>query len=348
MNFRKHMLLIVGGSIALVLLIATLFMLWKFYARYRTVNTGLISTTERLHGLSSGKHRYPCEENVALVQTNAAVLKAYFDDLFDTLKRGQVEPKKMEPAEFPLLLEKTIRKLLSQAAESGVTLPPRFAFGFDPYALGNLPNEEDVPRLARQLRTVEELCGLLYDAKVSDLGAIRRQVFEKLATPSSGASTEMFSHRRGMEAGPASDQAQPSAAEVVDPSGLFSKERYTLTFKARDAAVWDILNALARSRIFIVVTDIQFANENPVPKIVDPKAAAPVTLPAGTPPSGAGAMSGSGLTPLPEAKPKVLGQEERIVAGRELVKIVLDVDVYRFMTKEEAEQKTEQKTEAKK
>ena len=188
MNFRKHMLLIVGGSIALVLLIATLFMLWKFYARYRTVNTGLISTTERLHGLSSGKHRYPCEENVALVQTNAAVLKAYFDDLFDTLKRGQVEPKKMEPAEFPLLLEKTIRKLLSQAAESGVTLPPRFAFGFDPYALGNLPNEEDVPRLARQLRTVEELCGLLYDAKVSDLGAIRRQVFEKLATPSSGAS----------------------------------------------------------------------------------------------------------------------------------------------------------------
>lgn len=307
MKLRKHMVLIVGGVVALVLLGVALFMLVRFQGAYQDVNRELKDSLQRLDRLYR-RDPYPSDENVVMAQSNLVVLHGYFTNLFASLKKDQVEPAKMEPAEFPLLLEKTIRKQMGRAAELGIALPPRFAFGFDRYALGELPGEADVPRLVVQVKMIEELCQALFEAKISEVVSIQRQVFEQ------GASEAMAGQRGGRGRGmmmPAMAEPAPvvGAQEWVDPSGLFSREHFAITFKARDAGIWGVLNELAGSRMFAVVSRVEFVNDNPLPKAVPP----------------------GGVLPAGSAKPETVAQESRVVAGRELVQAVVEVDVYRFL-----------------
>ncbi|MFH1026498.1 MAG: Amuc_1100 family pilus-like protein [Pseudomonadota bacterium] len=328
MKLRQHMVLIVGGGIALVLMIVTLFMLFKFHAKYQRVNGDLKNTMQRLDTLYN-RDPFPSDENVSLVQTNLDVLTSYFSELYASLHQGQFEPTKMEPAEFPLLLEKTIRKLFTRAMEVGVVLPQRFAFGFERYAIGALPNEGDVPRLVLQLKTIEELCGILYQSRVSEVVSITRQVFEQGAA--SQADTPMVTGRRFGAAMPAEMTAAAQAEEKVDPSGLFAREHYVLTFNAKDAAIWEVLNHFNRSKMFVIVTRVEFINDAPLPK------PAPVEM-AMQPEPGAGRQSlAPGQPPPVEVKPPVKPLEERMVAGRELVKAIVEVDVLRFLGQENKE-----------
>ena len=330
MTFRKNMVLIVGGSIAGVLLLITLFMLFRFRSKYEGVNADLRASQQRLDSLYA-RDPFPSEENVLLVQTNLGVLQVYFDKFYGELKGGQIEPLKMEPAGFPLLLSKTMERLRSRAAGVGVVLPGRFAFGFEHYAVGALPNAGDVPRLVIQEKTVEELCNILFNAKVSEMVSVHRQVFEAGVVPSGedGWSEGRRSRRRGPEQVPQEDAAQ-KAQEYIDPSGLFSREHYVLTFKGKDSAVMDVLNRFARSKMFVVVSRVEVANETPLPKSQVAAAAAPAARPA------AGAAAAGVVAPvLPKSEAPT--HEERIVAGRELVKATVEVDVYRFIASESQE-----------
>ena len=331
MTFRKNMVLIVGGSIAGILLLVTLFMLFRFRSKYESVNSDLRASQQRLDALYA-RDPFPSEENVLLVQTNLDVLQRYFDGFYGELKEGQIEPVKMEPAEFPLLLGKTMERLRTRAGEAGVALPSRFAFGFEHYAVGALPNAGDVPRLVIQVKTVEELCNILFNAKISEMVSVSRQVFEAGVVPSGddsyGGGRRGGGRRRGPEQ--SSEEGESAqTAEYVDPSGLFSREHYILTFKGKDVAVMDVLNRFARSKMFVVVSRLDIANEVPLPK-----AQAVVAVP--TVKSGpGGAASVAALSAQPKAE--VPSHESRIVAGRELVKATLELDVYRFIAGESQE-----------
>ncbi|MFH0952973.1 MAG: Amuc_1100 family pilus-like protein [Verrucomicrobiota bacterium] len=349
MKVRKNMVLIVGGGVAAVLLIIALLMLLRFQRAYQRVNRDLksaMSSLDRLYRLDP----YPSEENVLLVQTNLAVLQGYFAELYASLRKSQIEPSKMEPAEFPLLLDKTIGKLRLRARAPNALLPARFAFGFDRYAVGALPNQEDVPRLVIQLKTIEELCGLLYDSGVSEIASFQRPLFEQGAAEESFVGGPMGRGARRQMLDMASEETaqRPVQSEWRDPSGLFVRERYTLTFKAKDPAIWAVLNALDRSKLFTVVSRVELANESPLPKpAVAAKPAAPAAGPGGRteqpgmvfPGVARGIMGGAAGGAQPQAAPadKALSHEERIVAGRELIKAIVDVDVYRFVTPEEEE-----------
>ena len=104
--------------------------------------------------------------------------------------------------------------------------------------------------------------------------------------------------------------------------------------------MWQVLNTLARSKLFTVVTSVTIVNDNPVPKI---GAKAPAQPAAGPTPGAPGVTPGSPVVPavplVQSPDVKVLSQEERVVAGREVVKVVLDVDVYRFLGGENQEAK---------
>jgi len=331
MTFRKNMVLIVGGSIAGVLLLITLFMLFRFRSKYEGVNADLRASQQRLDSLYA-RDPFPSEENVLLVQTNLGVLQVYFDKFYGELKTGQVEPAKMEPAEFPLLLGKTMERLRSRAAGVGVALPGRFAFGFEHYAVGALPNAGDVPRLVIQVKTVEEICNILFNAKVSEMVSVNRQVFEAGVVPSGedGWGEGRRGRRRGPEQVP-QEEAGQKAQEYIDPSGLFSREHYVITFKGKDSAVMDVLNRFARSKMFVVVSRVEVANEVPLPKAGQAAAAA---VPAARP--GAGTATAGVVAPV-QPKGESPTHEERIVAGRELVKATLELDVYRFIAAESQE-----------
>ncbi len=308
MNLKKNMTLIVGGAITLVLLIILLVLLLKFNSSYQQVNRQLQSAQQRLTILN-GRDPFPSEENVSVVQANLAVLQDFFRTLMASLQQSQTAPKKMETAEFNLLLDRTNRRLYQRAAAMKVALPPRFAFSFDRYAAGTLPDSADVQRLVTQLESVDLLCGLLYASKVSEIMAIERPVFEASARP---AVTETFVDPRQQRYGggqPAAPAETPDE-KYLDPSGLFSRERYVLTFRGRDPAVMAFLNAVAANKRFVVVTRLQLENETGIPKVGSPVVSAPGSAPA--------APSGPAT------------REQRIVAGREIVKVIVEVEVYRF------------------
>lgn len=340
MNLKRHMGLVISGSIGLVLAVVIGVMLFRFQSSYQQVRTDLRNTVARLNSLY-GRDPFPSEENVSLVQSNLVVLDKYSKDLFALVKLGQVDAVKMEPAGFPLLLDGTIRRLHKQA-ENQVKLPARFSFGFERYALGALPNQEDVPRLVLQVKTVEKLCEVVFKSKVSEMENIQRTVFERGVLEATDAGA--FGRRRETSPDPAQQQ---TVSEWVDPSGLFSRETYTLTLRAADSAIWSLLNELARSGLFMVVSKVDLINDTPIAKAAvverpavgtspSPAMGAPVADPGGSFASmfGAATPAAAGVAEIPAA-PKL--REERIVAGREMVKAIIEVRVYRFLGGESEE-----------
>jgi hypothetical protein len=332
MKTRKHMGLVVGGGAAFILMLVTLFLLYRFYNAYDRVSKDLLTTMSQLRSLQ-GSAPYPSRENAALVRTNLVIFQDYFDGLFKFLRRGQIEPAGTEAAKFTPLLRDSILRISKSAQAAGVILPATFAMGMERYKRGDLPSGADVPRLVVQLNTLEALCGLLIDAKVSEIVFVKRGFFEKGAesqeTP--GGDLDRWRSGRGVPP-PEASPAQSTQSGTVDSSGLFSTEHYTFELHCHEGSVWDILNALARSQLFAVVTSVMVVNDNPVPKIA-------AILPAQTSPD----ISHASGAPVPataaaaEQKPEIKTQEERVVAGREIVKVVLDVDVYRFLRGEKQE-----------
>ena len=315
MNLKKNMTLIVGGAIVAVLLIVLLVFLMKFNSSYRQVNRQLQSAQQRL-AILNGRDPFPSEDNVGVVQTNLFVLREFFTNLMASLQQGQVEPRKMEPAEFNPLLDRTSQRLYQRAKGMKVVLPVRFAFGFDRYAEGTLPAASDLPRLVQQLETVDLLCGLLYAAKINEIMAVERPVFE--ASAQATVATEEFVDPRQQRYGGGEGAPEAAAAPTgtyMDRSGLFSRERYVLTFRGRDAAILGFLNAVAANKRFIVVTRLQAENETGIPKVGEARPAAASSPSA----QGAGSV---------QAGP--VAREDRIIAGREAVKVIVELEMYRF------------------
>jgi hypothetical protein len=217
--------------------------------------------------------------------------------------------------------------------------------GMERYKRGDLPRGADVPRLWVQLKTLEGLCGLLIDAKVTELVSVRRGIFEQGAE--SQEPTAVDSGRWGRRVsgrGAPAPEAPPVGlirTEVVDSGGLFSIEHFTIELKCFEGSVWDILNALAKSQLFTVMTSITIVNDNPVPKIAA-KLSAPSAVGIFPTPGSLVVMPGA---PAPaaaaaaEQKSEVKTQEQRVIAGREAVNVVLDIDVYRFHGGEKQEAK---------
>jgi len=323
MKLRRYMGLIIACGIALVLAVIALIMLIKFNSTYQRVRKDLVSTTSRLNRLY-GRDPYPSPENVQMVQSNFTVLQGYFDNLFTLLKKGQINPEKMQRADFPLLLNSTITNLYEQAKRAGVRLPERFTFGFERYTKGALPNPEDVPRLVMQVRTVEQLCDLLFDAKVSDVFSVKRTIFEKGLVESKGESTGRRSGRHRSWDDQNDSEVEDSAKEWVDPSGLFARETYTLEFDASDTAVTSLLNLMGRSPLFLSIAQIELLNDAPLPKVEPLKEEAAAAQTGGI---------GRTTEGLPISKNNELAstREDRVVAGREKVKITLQLYVYRFL-----------------
>lgn len=337
MKIRRHMVLVVGGGAALVLMLVALFMLYRFYRAYDRVNVDLQSSMGQLKTLQD-RAPYPSRENVAVTQTNLLIFQDYFDGLFKFLKQGQIEPVEMEAAKFTPLLRDGILRVSKRAQDAGVTLPAMFAMGVERYKQGALPSGADVPRLVVQLKTLEALCDMLIDAKVSEIVSVKRRVFEQGAAaqetlPGDAGRFGRWGSGGGVAPEPSSVEA--AQTEAVDPSGLFSIEHYTLEFKCHEKSMWNILNALAKSKLFAVVTRVLIANDNPVLKIAA-KAPAQAAPAPGTTPSAPGFPT---LQAAGKILPEVKTQDQRVIAGRELAKVILEIDVYRFLGGEKQEAK---------
>lgn len=320
MNFKKN----IGFIILLTLLeigcaVAAVYAFLMFQ-KESVIGDELVSAREQYQRLT-GRTPYPSSANVDIMRDNLDELNQLSRSWIDELVAQQVEPMYLERAEFPPLVEGKMTELWDSAAQNKVGLPVDFAFGFKEYIEGAVPLTNDIPRLTVQLETIYELGQMLFDAKISKLINIEREVFEK--EKRKAAAPEKKRRRRRPD--PKEDDKRVEG-EFASETELYVAERYKISFEARDNAVWNVLNAFSRSSLFIVIHSIELNSElsphTPISfdKLREEKMRA---------------MGGVNVKNAAMMKIDLPDRDARVVSGREPVSVVADVIVYRFKKADE-------------
>ena len=322
---RKHMPLLIGGAVALLLAIALFYLLFSAKGRYAEEASLLSRAQGQLRRLSS-REVFPSESNVQTMGKQLGIYREYLDGLYASIREGQSADEPIDRDRFRRLLEEGLRRLLNDAREKSVALAPDLAFGVQRYVEGATPADEELPRLVDQFRSIASLCDILYAAGIGELTAVERTVFEKEAQVA--PVEEGFSRRTAR--GGRSEAAAPAVSTELyrDPDGLFTKEHFALSYRAQDAATWKVLDRLSKGAPFVVVTKVDIANPAR-PAVVLPKAAEKAPPPPKPVASGGWSAPGS-AAPGSKEEPVILPRELRVVAGQELCNVRLEVDLYRF------------------
>jgi len=327
--------LIVGGVLVLLMTITLFYFLFSAKETYSSASSDLRQEESRLVRLSD-RVVFPSESNVRILGKQLNIYQEYLDGLFGAMSEGQFKAVQISRAQFPLVLEKVLRRLVNKARAQTVTLPPSFSFGFKHYTEGNLPAEEDVERLGIQLRSIASLVDILYEAGIGELSSVERTMFERdaqIEAPLNDRAT-----RRGTRHSRTQEPKETVSTEVyTDPDGLFTREHYVLSYRAQDEANWAILDRMAKGAPFIVVTKMEIMNSaRPVvalpAKVEEEKAPAQAVSASGW--KAAAPLEGVSQRKQEEVN---LPRELRVVAGQELPNIRLEVDLYRFAQAETAE-----------
>lgn len=347
MKIRPYLTLIITGAVTAAFAVALSAWLWHSVRRYHDVTTRLETTARSLQQLGARKP-FPNAENVARAETNRVRIEAFFQSAMGQFLKNQFDPPPMEPARFPQFLQRAIGSMNLAVVSNNVAVPERFMYGFDRYARGQPPDKADIPRLARQIHAVETISKAIFSAKIREMMSIERHVFEDELREGAAALA------RSEEAEGAGERATGVAAGYFeDPNKLYVRERLVYEFRARESAVWDILDALPRLSVFCVVSDIDIWNDSGRPTIVNPadgqrlmETAGRGVTAEGLPAEEAAFLAAEPLraraaaaapTPTGAAPRRPLKHEERTVAGMtETLKVRLQVDFYSFRRPEAA------------
>ena len=334
MKLKQHAGLAVWSVAATLLIFAAAFMLFRFQRHYAAVNEQLQEQQTRFQALNN-RDPYPSSSNIKLARKNLDNLRGYFRDVSASLREGQIEPRDMERADFPPLVERTLNSLWTAAAQSKVSFPENFAFGFQRYIAGELPATNYIPRLMVELKEVEELCRLLFDARISRLTDITRTEFDVADVQEATESSDSGRGRtRGRKRARSKEKkATKTITAGVDAAGdgIYTVEKYKLSFTARENALWTLLNNMANSPMFVVVTSIR------VQGVVEP---IELISYAALQEDKIRTMAADGrLTAQQQVRIQRICEqgeydlpprEERVVAGREAVNVELECAIYRF------------------
>lgn len=310
--------LMIGGAVLALLAGAMFYVLFSARGRYAEAISGLDNAQGRLNRLT-GRATFPSEENVKAMRRQSEAYEEYLRGLFASMRAGQVPDEMVDRDRFRQLLEQTLRRLVQQARAKSIALPADFSFGFQRYAAGALPAETDLERLVSQLRSVAAICDILYEAGIGELVTVERTLFERdLQAAAVVVEEQPVDRRRGRGRGnePVAPVVDPTAL-YRDPDGLFTRERYVVSYRAPDATNWKVFDRLAKGAPFVVVTKLEIVNAAR-PAVAPPRTETPA-------PGAPGAVPGR-----PGAAPEVLPRELRVVAGQELPLVRLELDLYRF------------------
>ena len=124
---------------------------------------------------------FPSPGNIEATSTNVQTLEDDLALLCREMNAGRIEVEDgIEPLTWRALLTKRKKDLQDEARASNVNLPPQFSFGFQKYDDGTSPkNRGDVKRLTLQLKTVEQLCTIVFKSGASAITTLTREEFEE-------------------------------------------------------------------------------------------------------------------------------------------------------------------------
>ncbi|VGO17168.1 hypothetical protein PDESU_05763 [Pontiella desulfatans] len=319
MNFEKNKLLIMGGGLCAMLLVAELVFLVLGNVRLGNEKRALKSSYRQLERLHD-RQPFPSEENIGAVQENLDKLEYEAGELAAALMRDPLPQDSIEAADFSARAQDVIERFRKMALQEGVVLPDSLEVGFAQYASGgSVPANPHVPRLSRQLYSVERVAEVLVRSGVGSIDSLTRETFEEEALPPPNQ------ERRRRPSRPANPEERPRArmllASEVHPEGLYYTERVGVSFTAKEDVVWRVLDRFAAAPHFIVVSGFSHTTKSNIlaynPDLV----------------KRAGETDDETLRYLSEGilvGKKALSRPERIIAGNDDVQVSMVVDVYNF------------------
>lgn len=342
MNLRRHMGLVIGLGVALVLLLASAAFLVRYQMAYGKVKKDLDRQEKRLQSLMAEKP-FPSEPNIEGMQQKLDTLTAFEGEYLAALREGQPEPTLIEAAEFPSMLEKTVRELVG-IAEGRVLLPERFAFGFKRYFEGALPKQDDIERLVLQLNVMNRLTRILFEAGIDEIQDIEREVFEEQNRQDQNEAPDL--RRTAVRTARRAEQNDETSARKNAKTELFRKENISVTFTARESAFWNVMDAMVGDDLFVIVKKVTLEGSGPDVEAVKQKVLKMMADREAARMQGV-ATGGRTMTTDSEKEgfAKYAGRrnvrwpthEERVVAGREDVVVKLDLDIYQFPVQQDEE-----------
>lgn len=319
MKGKKTGLAILIGAV--ILLLGASVLLFQSVSQFRDVSGQLNNARLQLESFYQ-RNPFPSEENIEAEQEHLQALRRELAALRNELSANQVEPVQTAPVRFVERFRNISRRLAEQAAERRIDVPPDFAFGFEHHRAGELPNPADVPRLMQQLGIVEQLVNVLYDVGIAEITRIQRQEFEVRE------SAEDRPERRGLYGAREPSrrdptrrlEAPPGKIGILEDDADYASLNFVLEFRLHEYALLDVLNALAKHPMFIVVNRVELRN----PFEWQPARA----ITAGDPANGQDAM----VAPLAVDPRDMPSRSERVVTGEfpRTVHVTLELEVYRF------------------
>lgn len=304
-----------------ILFVVSSVLLWLGFQEFRKEGGRLDASAAELKSLYS-HNPFPSVHNVRSERGNLADMEEQLAGLFQALRVGQIESVEQSPPKFSSQFWATHKLLREKALKAGVIIGGQkdFGFGFERHMKGELPLPQDVPRLTQQLRIVEMLCDVLFDARINELKGLGREEFEGEASASGPAQPEPTAgrSRRGSKAVAVTTSLNcvNRNAGIIPPGALYGTWHFVLKFTAKEKALLDVLNRFARSPAFVVVTDVSLSSpEQGVGRAPEKTAEAP-------PPRRGGALQEA---PVTEETPGA------IVCGHDLpLTVTMELDVYQF------------------
>lgn len=169
---KRNLLFVVGLAVSVALLGAGVFYLSTTMDEADRVNAELDAKNQQLDGLVK-REPYPNSENIEKVKEEQKRVEAFKKDARARFGR-LVRPESLDNASFKSLLEATIAGLTRQSERMGVKLPEKYDFTFAEQRKNLQLATNTLAPLATQLNDLDNICRVLFDAKIHSLLALKR------------------------------------------------------------------------------------------------------------------------------------------------------------------------------
>ncbi len=252
MSLSKQQIAGIGGGCAFLLVAGFLgYMLYDAASERAIVENGDEESGEP--GLSEAKESFlgynrapvfPSQESIDSVKSNAALYSSWYARARKMAARGDyAEPTVPEDnSAFKDRLKSEVDRMGKlPGGVDGHIAGAECRFGFEKYLGENgiLPDQKDVPLLARQLASISHAVDLLAAAGVFEVQSVKR--------PEPQVPDDRREQRQKPKGG-AKDASAPSETSL----------EYVFALRARPAALVKMLNSLSADPCFMIVKDFSF------------------------------------------------------------------------------------------
>lgn len=237
---------------------------WFLYGAYADCQAALEGDEEGSEGLISAKEKndsfytqsnpFPSPESIKQVESNKAVYAAWMDRSLVLAARGDCPPPQsdIDGTLFKQTLFEQVTKMQKLSGGVGGRIcADKFWFGFDQYLgeTGKTPERLELMKLYAQFVTITNVVDLFHSS-----GVLEIRKFERMEVQDDDADDQS---RAGQRRKPDKGKSGQNAAAATEPKHF----DFNLEFVVRASAFVKILNGLAKSERFYVVSDFSFGQE---------------------------------------------------------------------------------------